>query len=452
MLGVGYNEHFALGVGYHNEHQQLAAPVQLPGAPASFTAGEVIGGAVMSNGELLWWGGNQFGQAGTGFKFIPLPFPQRIATGVVQAHAGNENGCALTSGGQVIAWGTDEFGQDGQQIPGGGTEQGGIANATTSPTPVKGLPAGQVVQVECLGPTMYAVYADGTVYGWGNDTHGQLGTPLASEVLVPRKLPLTGVVEVANAGVSHFEDTLLARKSDGSVYALGTNAHGQAGIGKASEDLLTPARVALSGPAVKVDDSNTNGLALLSGGAVEGWGAGGGLGYRTTERCSRRRVACSGKPHKTIGGASDIAVGRGTGYALVGTTVVDWGRDEYGQLGGGVSQAPLGPATRISGVLRISASGFGLMYETSGSTSAPRLNARPGPGLAVSVAWAGGSGPFNVGLQECTANAKESETKAHSYGSTSAHSMLVTVPHAGEWEISVGSKSFERAVTRVKVE
>ena len=72
--------------------------------------------------------------------------------------------------------------------------------------------------------------------------------------------------------------------------------------------------------------------------------------------------------------------------------------------------------------------------------------------MAASVAWSGGSGSFTVSLQECTANAKESETKAHEYARTSRNSILVKVPHAGEWEIGVGGKNFERAVVRVTVE
>jgi alpha-tubulin suppressor-like RCC1 family protein len=452
VLGVGYDEHFALGLGYHDERQESAAPVQLPEAPAAFTAGEVIGGAVMPDGELLWWGGNQFGQAGSGQRSIPSPFPTRIAGGVTQARAGNENGCALTSAGQVLAWGTDEFGQDGQQIPGGGTEQGGIQHATLTPTPVKGLPPGQVVQVECLGPTMYAVYADGSVYGWGNGTNGQLGAPEAPEVLVPRKLALSGVVEVANAGVSHFEDTLLARKADGSVYAMGTNVRGQAGTGKPSADLTTPAAVALSGPAAKVVESNTNGLALLANGNVEAWGAHGGLGYQASERCGGRSVLCSGRPHEVIGGASEIAVGRGTGYALVGTDVVDWGRDELGQLGAPRTSAVLGPATRITGALRISAGGYDLLYESAGSAAPPRLSAHAGPGLAASVSWTGGAGPFTIGLHESPATGREGPEKSHTYGFTPQHSIVVSLPHAGEWEIAVGSKTFARAIVRVDVE
>jgi hypothetical protein len=452
VLGVGYNAHYALGVGYHDEGQEAAAPVQLPEAPGAFSAGEAIGGAVLPSGQLLWWGGNQFGQAGSGRKFVPSSFPTKIASGITQARAGNENGCALTSAGQALAWGSDEFGQDGQGVAGGGTEQGGIKNATLTPTPVKGLPSGQVVQVECLGPTMYAVFADGDVYGWGNGGHGQLGSAEAPEVLAPRKLPLSEVVEVANAGVSRYEDTLLARKADGSVYALGSNEHGQAGIGKASEDLMAPARVLLSGPAAKVEDSNSNGMALLTSGKVESWGARAGLGYSPKETCTKQATACAAMPHQVLTGASEIAMGRGTGYALVGSNVVDWGRDEDGQLGVGRSSALLAPAARISGALRISAGGYDLMYETAGSKAPPRLTARSGPGLAASVAWTGGSGTFTIALQECTGGAKESETKSHGYARTTRHTILVSVPHAGEWEIGVGSSTFERAVVRVTVE
>src|SRR5439155_4000777 len=67
-------------------------------------------------------------------------------------------------------------------------------------------------------------FAQGTVWGWGDNTFGQTST---SNSATPTPIAgLTDVVAVA-AGLRHS----LALKSDGTVWAWGLNANGQLGNG-----------------------------------------------------------------------------------------------------------------------------------------------------------------------------------------------------------------------------
>jgi alpha-tubulin suppressor-like RCC1 family protein len=71
------------------------------------------------------------------------------------------------------------------------------------------------------------VRSDGTVYAWGSNGHGSLGDGTATERNTPvRVRGLTAVVAIAAGGYNGY-----AARSDGTVYAWGSNAYGQLGEG-----------------------------------------------------------------------------------------------------------------------------------------------------------------------------------------------------------------------------
>jgi alpha-tubulin suppressor-like RCC1 family protein len=76
-----------------------------------------------------------------------------------------------------------------------------------------------------------AVAADGTVYAWGYNQYGQAADPSFVEaVLAPRQVPgLSGIVAVAG-GLSDS----LALGANGRVYGWGSDLHGQLGDGAAN--------------------------------------------------------------------------------------------------------------------------------------------------------------------------------------------------------------------------
>ena len=441
LQGVGSNSHRALGVGYLSAATYPAQTVQLPQGPAAFSSST----ALLANGELLSWGGNAFGQVGDGRQWIEAAFPVLIAANVVQA----SGTCALTASNEPLGWGANTYGQAGQGVKGGGTEQGGIQTAVTTPMQIKGLPAGQIKELVCTGAAHYALYANGNLYGWGNNSQGQLGGAPQLEVLKPRSVA-TGVVEATFDGAAKFEGTLLMRHADGSVWSLGSSNHGQAGIGKVRAPLTAPTRVKLSGPAARIANSQSNGIALLANGTVEGWGRQDGTG--ADMKCGNVRCHPSPRPVPAAKGASSVAAGFSTGYAVVGGKLVSWGLNDQGQADAPPSPGLLSPAVRASGVVRVVAQQAGALLETTAGASPPVITGAPGPGRAITVKWSGGSGSFNIGLTECTGGPKERSTKSHSVGRTEAHEATVPVPHTGEWEVSIANtKTFPRKTVRVTV-
>ena len=80
-----------------------------------------------------------------------------------------------------------------------------------------------------------ALKNDGTVWAWGSNSSGQLGTGNTTNSKVPVQVPsLSGVIAIA-AGTSGLNYHSLALKADGTVWAWGDNNYGQLGTGNTTE-------------------------------------------------------------------------------------------------------------------------------------------------------------------------------------------------------------------------
>ncbi|GAA4591704.1 hypothetical protein GCM10023194_51660 [Planotetraspora phitsanulokensis] len=230
-------------------------------------------------------------------------------------------GPAAASSGTSTAygWGYNFWGQVGA---------GSSEEDTSSPVAVSGL--SQVAQVSAGDYHSLAVRTDGTVWAWGDNTNGQLGngTTSYSSVPVPAQVPgLTGVVQVA-AGNQHS----LALRSDGTVWAWGSNGFGQLGDGSKTWSRSTPVKVAGLTGVTQISAGYYHSLAVRSDGTVWAWGDNhsGQLGDGTeTERATPVKVA-------GLTGVTQVAGGVGHSLAVrTNGTVVAWGSDSVGQLGDG---------------------------------------------------------------------------------------------------------------------
>ncbi len=98
-----------------------------------------------------------------------------------------------------------------------------------------------------------------SVYAWGSDIHGQLGTGLEANSPKPVRVKgLDGVISVA-AGHDHS----LALKSDGTVWAWGSNEHGQLGNGTFTNSDIPVAVIGLNN-VTSISASYQRSMALTS--------------------------------------------------------------------------------------------------------------------------------------------------------------------------------------------
>ncbi|WP_147443554.1 RCC1 domain-containing protein [Corallococcus sicarius] len=238
------------------------------------TAGTEHALVVLPDGVAFAWGRNLEGQLGTGDtlgRSLPLMVaqaqdtngPQRPLQRVRAVAAGAKSSLALQADGTVWAWGDNSQGQLGLGTTGG-------TNLLARQLP--GLT--RIISVAAGRQHALALREDGTVWAWGSNLMGQVGAGAeAGAVPAPVQVPgLTGV-----AGIACGADHSLARKADGTVWAWGSNAHGQLGAGTSASSSRLPIRVmdeqgAALTRVVELAAGAEHGLALREDGTVWAWG------------------------------------------------------------------------------------------------------------------------------------------------------------------------------------
>jgi alpha-tubulin suppressor-like RCC1 family protein len=327
----GLNSSGQLGNGAKSLHELLPVKVKVP---KGVTIAQVRAGcddsvAVSSAGRVYAWGGNENGQLGDGTTITrTTPVRVKLPAGVkVSAvRAGCADNLALTTKGRVYAWGANGSGQLGD----------GTFRDRHRPVLVK-LPKGTTVKAISSGCSVsLAVTKAGHVLAWGDNQSGELGDGTAAsnrDLPVRVKLPSGVRATIIAAGCGHA----LAMTASG-LYGWGNNSSGQLGNGTTtSTNKPVPIRFLVEGPIGRLVSLFAGGdctLALFSKGAVLAWGGNGvgQLGDGTTQtRLSPVRV------HLPTGtSAAAISLSDGTSYALTrGGRLLVWGANNLGQFGNG---------------------------------------------------------------------------------------------------------------------
>ena len=156
---------------------------------------------------------------------------------IVQVAAGCHHGAAVTDSGQLFTWGRNNSGQCGVGAA------GGAGDCVLTATLVAALEGRHVAFVVCgQAHTCAALVDDGSVYAFGANGKGQLGTGSNDDQLAPVRLAcveLSGVFIVGGAAGSDY--TILV--SDGGVaFAMGGNTYGQLGLGH-TNNVSVPATI-----------------------------------------------------------------------------------------------------------------------------------------------------------------------------------------------------------------
>ncbi|MDZ4405030.1 LamG-like jellyroll fold domain-containing protein [Prosthecobacter sp.] len=345
LLAWGNNGDGNLGI--NSTTSQLNLPTAVTASAAIYgktttgvSAGNAHSLAVASDGTVAAWGYNGVGQLGNGGTTTSLtPVAVNMAgvlagKKVVAVSAGWMHSMALCSDGTVAAWGHGGYGQLGNN------------STLNSPVPVlvnlAGVLAGKrVVAVAAGFSHSAALCSDGTVVCWGDNDSKQLGDGGSARSPVPVAVVTSGVllgktVVAIAAGYSHT----LARCSDGTVVAWGSNANKQLGNNSTANSNL-PVAVDTAGVlngkfVTQIAAGGDGSMVICSDGTVAAWGSNdrGQVGNNTvgssygTPQAVDLSTALSGK---TITG---IGAGFRHGLAVCADgSMSAWGSNVYGQLG-----------------------------------------------------------------------------------------------------------------------
>ncbi len=147
-----------------------------------------------------------------------------------------------------------------------------------TPVQVSGLT--DVISVSGGGGHSIVLKSDGTVWGWGNNTNGQLGNG-DSGTFVRSPVQTTGLADVVSVSAGKYHT--IALKLDGTVWAWGYNFNGQLGDGT-QYNRCTPVQVSVLTDVISVSSRYDHSIALKSDGTVWAWGSNtsGQLGDGTT--------------------------------------------------------------------------------------------------------------------------------------------------------------------------
>jgi alpha-tubulin suppressor-like RCC1 family protein len=192
--------------------------------------------AIKSDGTVWAWGDNGSGQLGDGTqttKFSPVQVSTASGlTNVIAVAAGAGYSLALKSDGTVWAWGRNSSGQLGD----------GTSTMRLTPIQVSGLTL--ITAIASGQDHSLARKSDGTVWAWGFNGSGQLGDGTFNPTLNPAQVGgLSGISAIA-AGGSH---SLALKSSDGSVWGWGRNTEGQVGNGGGGNQLVPAQATGLTG-------------------------------------------------------------------------------------------------------------------------------------------------------------------------------------------------------------
>ena len=230
--------------------------------------------ALGSDGNLYSWGFNNQGQLGNGTTTnsgLGKVIMPADGTKFTKISAGFNYSLAIGSDGNLYGWGDNSYGQLG------------IGNPSVSPNqqPIKViLPTGipKFTQISAGYKHSLALGTDGNLYSWGTNEKGQLGRSInEAEDGTPRKVNLpTGVSRFTQviAGGEHS----LALGSDGNLYSWGDNSKGQLGRSASGTQDGTPRKVAMP-TGITITQASAPGtlggdfsLALGSDGNIYSWG------------------------------------------------------------------------------------------------------------------------------------------------------------------------------------
>ena len=299
----------------------------LTGSPEQYSIAAGLHTAAICRGDgSVWSWGYLRGSSPT--RIEPITTATKVA-------ASDEDFLILQQNGTVLATGINRY---------------GMRSDGTTTSPISGLSG--ITGVALGIKHALAVKSDGTVYGWGLNEAGQVGTGKLGTVIPPTKIKQVSGVASATAGHNHS----LALKSNGTVLAWGLNSSGQIGDGTTVNRTAPVSVTSLSGVVALAGGANHS-LALKSDGTVWAWGGNefGQIGDGTN--------ASRSTPVQVTGAFDVIAIAAGASHSLAVRTdgsVWSWGLNADLQLGDGttVDRNVPGLVALVSGAVNCVASGY----------------------------------------------------------------------------------------------
>ena len=285
--------------------------------------------AIKTDGSLWAWGNNDYGQLGDGTTAFRVKNPTRIGgdNDWASVAAGFYHTAALKTDGSLWTWGDNLYGQLGN-----GTNN----NIRCTPTRIGG--DNDWAFVSTHGYHTAALKTDGSLWACGNNEYGQLGDGTTEDRDTPTRIGEDTDWDIVSAGGYHT----VALKTDGTLYTWGRNDCSQLGDGTYVKK-VTPTQVGTGTDWVFVaanDDINGGTFAIKTDGSLWAWGSNvyGALGDGTIQEIEIPTQIGADTDWAFVSGGGDHTVALKTDGSLW-----VWGTNEMGALGDGTHVYKLYP-------------------------------------------------------------------------------------------------------------
>jgi alpha-tubulin suppressor-like RCC1 family protein/ABC-type uncharacterized transport system auxiliary subunit len=258
----GWNNKGQLGNGQTTD---LFAPFCVDGLTRvkGIAAGAYHTMVLLHDGNVKVWGSNSYGQLGDGTlteRYRPVAVNN--LENVKGICAGYNHSLAILDDHSVMAWGQNNAGQVGDNT-----------SNNKKLTPVKVSDLVNVIALAAGKEHSLALKKNGTVWTWGSNDKGQLGTGNTQNQNHPVLLePLSDIIAIA-AGGQHS----LALQDDGTIWVWGLNDQGQLGNGTMMTDAnlnyeASPIKVKSNETFIAISAGENHSMALSTDGTVWAWG------------------------------------------------------------------------------------------------------------------------------------------------------------------------------------
>jgi alpha-tubulin suppressor-like RCC1 family protein len=308
LYAWGFGAHGELGDGSTSDS---ATPVQVK-FPAGVTIASVptdampwdTAFAIDTTGHAWGWGANAGGELCLG-NVTSYDTPVELTRlSDVTAMAGAAQHATYDAGGTLYSCGVNYDGQLGD----GGTTPSHV------PVKVQGLSGASVTALVTGFANVGALLSNGQYYDWGFDGAGQLGNGTVGKTSdVPVKVTLpAAVTQVVQGGNGLGDGQSMVLLSNGSVYAWGANGAGQLGTGnllaKSSPVQISPPSGVTYEALASAGDTS---LAVSTTGDVYAWGSNsaGEFGNGTKTNSKLPVKVYSGASSMISATSTDVAVG-----------------------------------------------------------------------------------------------------------------------------------------------
>ena len=358
--GSGSNQNYPVTV-EDNSNVAISDIVQI-------SAGNYYSCALKSDGEVLCWGEGNIGQLGdnsTTSRNNPVSVVGEdsnddgsgdgLLSGIVQISLGSGHTCALKSDGGVLCWGNNSFGQLGNGESGFGQRKSYPVKVQES----NGTALSGVVQLSLGSDHTCAMTSGGEALCWGGGDLGKLGNGsesarvFATSVKVNSSTKLSGIVQVSG-GSSHT----CALKSNGEVWCWGDGDGKQVRNGDVinSEHFGSLYAIAtifddgtLLGGVRQINVGDIHTCAQTSGMETKCWGGVGRLGNGASSSSYTPVTVIAGRGSSSpLAEIAQISVGGYHSCALIsGGKIKCWGSGSSVPLGNGGTTNVYHPVTVI---------------------------------------------------------------------------------------------------------